>query len=110
MKGFIVAAFAFVVASTAAAAQSAAQGPRVTGTILRYECGDNCWLTIRWGNKQELTALCLAKECAAWNQKAEMPKRFVGRKVAATLGAGMAVDGNGDIQDYAIAVTTLKID
>lgn len=111
MKALVV---AFLLGGTilSAHAQTAAKdrGPRVEGTILRFECGDNCWLTINWGDDQELTALCLAKACAPWNMRAAMPKDLVGKDVSAVLGAGAAVNGEGEIQNYALAFTDLKID
>jgi len=109
MKTIAAAALALAVSCLPAAAQTAPQGPSVSGKILRFECGDNCWLVIDCGKGRELSALCLARDCKPWNEAAAMPKRLVGRKITATLGVGTAVDGEGDIQDYAIAVTSLKL-
>lgn len=112
MKTIAIAAFALAASllpAFAQTAQPAPQGPSVTGRIVRFECGDNCWLVIDWGGDRKLSALCLARDCKPWNEAAEMPRRFLGRKVTATLGAGIAVNGGGEIQDYALAFTALKL-
>lgn len=112
MKRIALAALALAASLLPAFAQSAPQAanaPRVTGKILSFECGDNCWLVVQWGGERELSLLCLAAECKPWNEAAQMPKRLIGRKVAVTLGVGTALNGEGEIQDYALAATALKL-
>lgn len=98
-------AFLMTIAASAAQAQSAAP-PKMAATISKFECGDNCWLTVKWkqGEKQ---LLCM-KACAAWAEKTQMPKSFVGRKVTVTLGVAPAFDGSNEIRDYVLAATELK--
>ena len=67
------------------------------GVIARYECSDNCYLTIRGYDGRELTGLCAAPRCAAWNDVAEMPKRFVGRSVRVIVERGKQYDGAGNV-------------
>lgn len=66
-----------------------------TGVIKTYECGDNCYLTITTDKGEDLTALCAADACGAWNEQAEMPAEMVGRKVEVSLTVGKQYDGNG---------------
>lgn len=91
-----------------APAAVAAESTNVSGTIAKFECGDNCWLTVKWGKGHELQLLCRARACEPWVDKAAMPRAMIGRKVVVTLGVAPAVDGNGDIQDYALAATDMK--
>ena len=53
----------------------------VEGTIAGYECGDNCYLTIRDARRKEHVGLCTAVIRESWNEATELPGRFWGRKV-----------------------------
>ena len=68
----------------------------LTGKIKSFECGDNCYLTIRTDQGRDETALCAAKACDPWNEVADMPKSVVGRAVRVTLGTRTQVDGGGN--------------
>jgi hypothetical protein len=70
---------------------------RLAGVIVRYECGDNCYLTIRDNDRKEHTALCAAPECKLWNERAEMPRKFIGKHVQVTIGLGDQYDGEGNL-------------
>lgn len=69
---------------------------KLTGVIQSFECGDNCYLTIRLKNGKENTGLCVADVCEPWLERAEMPRRFIGKRVRVTVSAGQQVDGSGD--------------
>ena len=69
----------------------------VVGVIAAYECGDNCYLTIRDKNSNEHTGLCAAHECQSWNQQAVMPKSFLGKRVQVTIESADQYDGEGNI-------------
>ena len=68
----------------------------IEGKIASYECGDNCHLTIIDKHNKEHTALCTARECQSWNFQSEMPAFFIGKKVAVTVGKGVAIYGDGE--------------
>src|SRR5262249_6688866 len=78
-----------------AAAQAAPKSRVVEGTITHYECGDNCYLTIRDSNRRDHVGLCTAPLCQSWNQNAKIPNRFIGKPVKVTVGRGKQVDGEG---------------
>ena len=66
-----------------------------TGRIVSFECGDNCYLTIKQANGAEMTALCAARACRPWNDAALMPTRLIGARVLVTIAAGRQYDGSG---------------
>ncbi len=68
----------------------------ISGTIRKFECGDNCYLTIRT-KSGDTTALCEAKACRPWFENQKMPKKLLGRRVKATVGVGKQFDGNYDV-------------
>src|SRR5262245_10846051 len=78
-----------VVAMTAALAicpDVMADGKRtVVGTIKNYACGDFCHLTIVDARGKQHDGLCNAPLCVPWAEAGGMPRRFVGRKVRATV-------------------------
>lgn len=94
IAGVVMAGVVLAFASGAATA-----GTKVVaeGAIVRFECGDNCYLTIRRESGKELTGLCSAPVCTRWNDVAEMPKSFVGRRVRVTIGRGKQYDGAGNV-------------
>lgn len=69
----------------------------IEGLISEYECGDNCYLTIKDAEGKEHIGLCAAPLCRKWNESAEMPIEFKGRKVRITVGKGLQYDGEGNI-------------
>jgi hypothetical protein len=82
---------AFIAISPAMAAPKS-----VGGIIIGYECGDNCYLTIKTKAGKEITALCAADGCQAWNEQASIPEKFIGRSVKVTIGVGQQLDGSGN--------------
>ncbi len=82
----------------------------VVGTILSFECGDNCYLTIATSGRTQLTGLCAAKACEPWNEVAEMPANLVGRPVTVTLDVGTQFDGGGNEMGPFIAFSEIAFD
>lgn len=95
MKRIIFAMLLLSVGLCASAAQ--ARDPVIEGVISAYDCGDNCYLTITDASGRAHGALCTAPLCRTWNEKAEMPTRFKGRKVRATVGTAPQYDGAGHV-------------
>ncbi len=85
-----------VIANLMSASPSFAEDKAETGIIKSYECGDNCYLTITTDKGEELTALCAADACGAWNEQAEMPADLIGKKVEVSVGSGKQYDGAGN--------------
>ncbi|HEY6802935.1 MAG TPA: hypothetical protein VI306_05080 [Pyrinomonadaceae bacterium] len=86
------------------------KAPRIVeGTISKFECGDNCYLTITDKNGTEHTGLCLASICNAWTAEQTMPPRYKGRSVRATLGKGKQYDGAGHVMGTVDAFTRIQI-
>jgi len=75
----MVAAFAMCPDALAAAKRT------VVGTIKDYGCGDFCHLTVVDARGKKHSALCGAPLCEAWSNAEVMPRRFLGRKVRATV-------------------------
>lgn len=87
-----------------------AEDAPVSGVIKSYECGDNCYLTITKDSGEELTGLCAAETCGAWNEVAEMPADMVGKKVNAMVGTGKQYDGDGNEFGEFPAFSSLEIE
>lgn len=68
----------------------------VEGSIKSFECGDNCYLTIKTAKGDE-TGLCEAKACEPWFERQAMPKSMIGKKVRITTGVGVQRDGGGNV-------------
>lgn len=77
-----------------------------TGTIRKFECGDNCYLTIRTKTGQT-TALCEAPACRAWFENQKIPQKMIGRRVTVTVGVGNQVNGNYEVVGTFPAFKTL---
>ena len=109
-KSLLIFFFAGIAVLAAPGIASAQKKPArvIVGTISEYECGDNCYLTIIDVKGKKHHALCAAALCRPWNENAEMPSRFKGRKVRATLGRGNRYDGSGDLVDRYPAFTTIR--
>lgn len=71
-------------------------GKTLTGTIIGYECGDNCYLTVKDEQGTEHVALCTAPQCNSWNEVAAMPKSFLKKKVQVSVGRAKQYDGAGN--------------
>ena len=87
-------------------AKAIAATKTIEGTIRKFECGDNCYLTIKTAKSEE-TGLCEAKACVPWFEKQKMPKSFVGKKVKATTGTGVQRDASGKTMGKMTAFKTL---
>lgn len=97
LKEIVATTSILIAASAAADASFAKDAPKkLTGVITKFECGDNCYLTIRTRTGEE-TGLCEARQCVPWFENQAMPKRFVGKRVTVTTGIGKQFDGNYDV-------------
>ncbi|MER2606937.1 MAG: hypothetical protein ABTQ29_13970 [Siculibacillus sp.] len=103
-----LAPFALAVALLASPALAAGGRP-IEGEISAFECGDNCYLTVVTDAGKEINALCAVGPCVSWAENAEMPAKFVGRRVGGTLGSGMRYDGDGNKMGKYPAFETLKL-
>ncbi|QLQ32225.1 MAG: hypothetical protein HZT40_12220 [Candidatus Thiothrix singaporensis] len=52
----------------------------LTGTITGFECGDNCYLSIRDQQGADHTGLCAAPLCDDWNNAAAIPDSLKGKR------------------------------
>ena len=80
----------------------------VEGQIRKFECGDNCYLTIVDAAKREQTGLCVARACTPWNETTEMPRKLIGQKVRATTGTGVQRDGAGNVMGRMMSFTKIE--
>lgn len=80
----------------------------IEGQIVSYECGDNCYLTIRTRYGKNVVGLCAARECAKWNDQAKMPAKLLGRSIEVMIDKGTRVDGNLDKVDEFPAFSKLR--
>jgi hypothetical protein len=71
-------------------------GQTLAGRIKKFECGDNCYLTITTPTG-DVDGLCSAKVCVPWFENQKMPSRMIGKKVVVTTGMDKQVDGNYDV-------------
>jgi len=78
------------------------------GKIRKFECGDNCYLTIVDKSNKEHTGLFTAPQCAKWNEAVAMPPRLKGQRVSVTLGRGVQVDGAGDVMGRMAAFEKIR--
>ena len=86
----------------------AAEGRSIEGRIRKFECGDNCYLTITDKSRKEHTGLCTARACEPWNREVSMPARYKGKRVLVTVGQGTQLDGSGTVMGRMMAFTGLK--
>lgn len=86
-----------------------AKPKEVVGTIAAFDCGDNCYLTIKKADGEDVYALCHAPQCAPWVEEQAIPKQLIGRKVTATLGKGKQKDAAGTDMGEMEAFTKLRI-
>lgn len=68
----------------------------VKGTIISYECGDNCYLTVQDDQGAKHIALCSASLCDGWNEVAEMPANYMKKTVQVSIGRAKQYDGSGN--------------
>ena len=87
---------------------AASQSEVIEGRIRKFECGDNCYLTIVDAVGKEHVGLCTAPECAAWNRNVAMPPRFRGKKVIVSTGQGVQRDGSGHVMGRMTAFKKIR--
>ena len=104
-KVFITAAFFAWLAGGVSLAQP---NPELSGSILKFECGDNCYLTIKTSEGREITGLCMAKECVDWNKEGEIPEALIGARVRVILGIGNQYNGEGDLMGRTKSFTSIR--
>ncbi len=102
--------WAMIAVALVSAQPASSADTKAAGTIKSYECGDNCYLTIKTKVGKEITALCAAAGCAAWNDQASMPEGFIGRKVTVTIGTGKQYDGSGNFMGDFPAFTKVAVE
>lgn len=71
-------------------------GKTLSGSIVSYECGDNCYLTVKDEQGNDHVALCTAPQCDSWNEVAAMPTSFLKKKVQVSVGRAKQYDGAGN--------------
>ena len=76
--------------------QAAGDNRAISGTIIAYECGDNCYLTVRTEFGEDLNALCVADACQPWNEIVALPPELMGAQVDALVGTGNQYDAAGN--------------
>ena len=79
------------------------------GTIVSYECGDNCYLNIKDDAGEEHSGLCTATLCETWNAVSEMPAKYKGRRVKITVGTGTQYDNSGNDMGEMDSYDTIKL-
>ena len=87
---------------------NAEDGDMAGGKIVRFECGDNCYLTIKPEDGEEITGLCEAETCQPWNEVAEIPQDLIGTDAEVTLGTGKQFDAEGNEMGETISFTVVK--
>lgn len=87
-------------------ARTIAATKTLEGTIRKFECGDNCYLTIKTAKAEE-TGLCEAKACVPWFEKQKMPRAMIGKKVRVTTGSGVQRDASGKTMGKTTSFKTL---
>jgi hypothetical protein len=102
----LIGALSLATLNPARAAPSAKPGQTLTGRIKKFQCGDNCYLTITTP-KGEVDALCSAKVCVPWFENQKMPARMIGRKVVVRTGTDKQFDGNYDVVGHYLAFRTI---
>lgn len=80
----------------------------LTGTVAGFECGDNCYLTVTFGEAGQLVGLCVAPECANWNEQVAIPEGLVGAAVRVEVGVGEQYQGDELTAPY-IAFTSVTV-
>ncbi|WP_295441306.1 hypothetical protein [uncultured Thiodictyon sp.] len=81
----------------------------IEGVISGFECGDNCYLTVRTANGQERAGLCSAPQCQKWNEKTSMPAKFKGRQVRITVNTGKQYDNEGNVAGEMDAFSQIEL-
>ena len=88
-------------------AKAIAATKTLEGAIRKFECGDNCYLTIKTAKAEEI-GLCEAKACAPWVEKQGMPRSMIGKKVKITTATGVQRDASGKARGKMTSFKTLE--
>ncbi len=86
-----------VITSGTVLAKKTPRNKTVIATIVDYECGDNCYLTVVDDKGNQHVGLCAAPLCDEWNANATMPDSFKGKKIRFVIGKGQQFDGGGNL-------------
>lgn len=84
----------------------AAAAKTIEGVIKGFECGDNCYLTVKTAKGEE-TGLCEAKACTPWFENQKMPRAMIGTKVKITTATGVQRDASGNAMGQMTSFKTL---
>lgn len=95
------------VAETTAKAEPASN--EITATIVRFECGDNCYLVIKPKTGEEVSGLCVAETCRPWNEAVAIPENLIGKTVTVTTGVDKQLDGSGNVMSEFLSFKTVVI-
>ena len=101
-------AAAIALSASALSFARATDGDMVGGKIVRFECGDNCYLTIQPEGGEEITGLCEAEACEPWNEVAEIPAELIRTDAEVTLGTGKQYDAEGNEMGETVSFTVVK--
>lgn len=94
---FLFALLAFVMSGLAPDDTFAADRT-VVGSIVIFECGDNCYLKIKDDKGNTHDGLCTAPQCQPWNHFAEIPKEYIGKRVRVRVDTGVQHDSAGRVR------------
>lgn len=87
---------ALAIATSLLAMPAYAKNTTTIAEIVGFECGDNCYLTIKTKAGKEIDALCSIDLCTGWYENQSMPPKYKGRKVKVIIGTGKQYDGAGN--------------
>ena len=80
--------------------------------LIRYGCGDNCYLDYVLADepRDTLQALCAAPLCGNWERWGELPDGLKNQRVLARFSTGRQYDGSGTVmrEDFP-AITEVRI-
>ena len=65
-----------------------------TARLVGFECGDNCWLSVKDARGRRESVLCNAPQCERWMSLGTLPKRLVGKRVKMSMRMGKAMSGD----------------
>jgi hypothetical protein len=97
------------VAPAAPAKDAMMASTEITGKIVRFECGDNCYLVIKPKSGEEVSGLCVAEACKPWNENVAIPKNLIGKTVKVTTGMDKQLDGSGNVMGEFLSFRTVVI-
>lgn len=82
---------------------------KTMGKIKKFECGDNCYISIVDELNNEMPFLCYTSECKSWLEKGGIPEDRRGLLVEVEFRSdGKQVDGNGDLVSAFAEVVNMR--